>query len=120
MPKEYPRCLRVGEQIRRELTVIIREEIKDPRVKDFSISEVVVSDDLANAKIFYMPFADNSDLADLQKGLQSAATYLRKELGKTLHIRSVPRLTFHYDDSLERSERLEKILAQEKIPPESS
>ena len=113
MPKDYPRSLRVGEQIRRELAVLIRDAVKDPRVKNFSISEVVVSADLSSAKVFYIPYSDHSGIGDLQQGLQSSAPFLRKELGRLLHIRAVPQLNFIYDDSEERSARLEKLLAQQ-------
>ena len=113
MPKDFPRALRVGEQIRRELATLIRYTIKDPRVKNISISEVVVSADLSSAKVFYIPFADISDIANLQAGLQSSAPFLRKELGKLLHIRAVPQLNFIYDDSEERSARLEQLIAQQ-------
>lgn len=113
MPKDYPRSLRVGEQIRRELTVLIRNSLKDPRVTDLTISEVLVSKDLSSAKVFYLPFSNHPDLEGLQAGLQSSAPYLRKELGKLLHIRAIPRLTFCYDDSEERSARLDQLLAQQ-------
>ena len=113
MPKDFPRSLRVGEQIRRELTVLIRETVKDPRVTDFSISEVIVSKDLSSAKIFYSPYSNHSDLEGLQAGLQSSAAFMRKELGKILRMRSIPQLSFHYDDTEERSARLDELLAQQ-------
>ncbi len=112
MPKDFPRSLRVAEQIRRELSVLIRDSIKDPRVNDVSISEVVVTKDLSSAKVYYIPYSNHSDLAGLQKGLQSSAPFLRKELGKLLRMRCIPVLSFIYDDSQERSERLEELLAQ--------
>ena len=113
MPKDFPRSLRVGEQIRRELTILIREAVKDPRVADFSISEVIVSQDLSNAKIFYSPYSDHPDIEGLQAGLQSSAAFMRKELGKILRMRSIPQLAFYYDDTEERSARLEKLLEQQ-------
>ena len=116
MPKDFPRALRVGEQIRRELAVLIRDTIKDPRVKNISISEVIVSADLSSAKVFYLPFSEHSDMDKLRAGLQSSAPFLRKELGKLLHIRAIPQLNFIYDDSEERSARLEWLLAQQSPP----
>lgn len=113
MPKDFPRSLRVGEQIRRELTVLIRAAVKDPRVTDFSISEVVVTKDLSSAKIYYSPYADHPDKEGLQAGLQSSAAFMRKELGKILRMRSIPQLTFYYDDTEERSARLDQLLAQQ-------
>ena len=115
MPKDFPRSLRVAEQIRRELVILLRDTINDPRVKDFSISEVVVSKDLSSAKIYFTPFANNHDLEDLQCGLDSCANYLRKELGKLLHMRMIPVLSFHYDNTPEKSARLEYLLSKERL-----
>ena len=115
MPKDFPRALRVAEQIRRELVVVIRDSVNDPRVKDFSISEVVVSKDLATAKVYFTPYAQNSEADQLQKGLDSCAAYLRKELGRLLRLRVVPTLSFHYDDTLERSARLDDLLSKENL-----
>ena len=115
MPKDFPRSLRVGEQIRRELTTLIRNSVKDPRVIDLIISEVLVSNDLSNAKVFYSPYSNHPDIEGLQAGLQSSAPFLRKELGKLLHIRAIPRLTFCYDDSQEKSARLDQLFAQQHL-----
>lgn len=115
MPKDFPRALRVAEQIRRELVVIIRDSVNDPRVKDFSISDVVVSKDLSTAKVYYTPYTQNVDTDDLQEGLTSCAAFLRKELGKEMRLRVIPQLSFHYDDTLERSARLNDILSKEKL-----
>ena len=119
MPKDFPRSLRVGEQIRRELSTLIRDLIKDPRVTDVSISEVMVSKDLSNAKIYYLPFSRHPDPEGLREGLQSAAPFLRKELGKRLHLRTIPSLSFYYDDSQERSERIENLLTQNSASDET-
>lgn len=113
MPKDFPRALRVGEQIRREIAELLRTEIKDPRVTGFSISEVVVSGDLSRAKVFYAPTLNHENLAELQKGLDSSAPFLRKQLGKILHIRAIPQLTFLYDDSMERYSRMDSLLSKE-------
>ena len=112
MPKDFPRSLRIAEQIRRELSMLIREQVKDPRVTDFSITEVVVSKDLSSAKIFYSPFSDHANVKDLQAGLQSSAAFMRKALGRQLHMRAIPQLIFVYDDTEERSARMEALLAR--------
>ena len=115
MPKDFPRALRVAEQIRRELVVLIRDSVNDPRVKEFSISEVVVSKDLSTAKIYFTPYAQNTEIIELQNGLNSCAAFLRKELGKQMRLRVIPTLSFHYDDTLERSARLDDILSKEHL-----
>ena len=114
MPKDFPRSLRVAEQIHRELTVLLRDQVNDPRVKDFSISEVIVSKDLSIAKVYYSPYAGSSQQNELQAGLDSCSAFVRKELGRLLHMRIIPKISFHFDDVPERSARLEALLAKEK------
>ncbi len=114
MPKDFPRALRVAEQIRRELVVLIRDTINDPRVKDFSISEVVVSKDLSSAKVYFTPYTQNKEVEELQQGLNSCAVFLRKALGKEMRMRVIPNLTFLYDETFERSSRLDKLLSKER------
>ena len=112
MPKDYPRSLRIAEQVHREVAVMLRENINDPRVRDFAITEVVVSKDLSVAKLYYAPYTEAQDLKELKTGLESCASHLRKELGKILHIRIIPK--FIYDDTTKKATRLEEILTKEK------
>ena len=114
MPKDFPRSLRVAEQIHREITILLRDQVNDPRVKDFSISEVIVSKDLSVAKVYYSPYSNVDNQKDLQEGFDSCSAFLRKELGRLLHMRIIPKLSFHFDDIPERSARLEALLAKEK------
>ena len=120
MPKDYPRSLRVSEQLRRELTLLVRNSVRDPRVSEFAISEVVVSKDLSAAKVYYTPYSSNPDLVELQQGLEKATPFLRKELGRLLRLRIVPHLSFVYDDSLDRSSRLDVLLSKNRLPLEES
>lgn len=115
MKKEYPRALRVGEQIHRELALLIRDSVKDPRVNGVILSEVQVSRDLARARVFYTVFGQTGPKDEVQKGLQSAAPFLRKRLGEILHIRVIPELRFEYDTIADQSARLEEIL-RENLP----
>lgn len=117
MPKDFPRSLRVAEQIHRELTVLLRDQVNDPRVKEFSISEVIVNKDMSVAKVYYSQHAGASQQQqELQAGLDSCSAYLRKELGRLLRLRIIPKISFHYDDVPEKSARLEALLAKEKSP----
>ena len=115
MPKDYPRALRVAEQLRRELVILIRDAVHDPRVRDFLISDVIVSKDLSTAKVYYTPYAQNTRIDELQLGLDSCAAFLRKELGKVMRMRNIPVLSFYYDDTLERAARLDDLLSKEKL-----
>lgn len=114
MPKDYPRSLRIGEQIHREIAVMLRDDINDPRVHDLAITEVIVNKDLSVARVYYAQCNDTESRDELQAGLDSCAAHLRKQLGRVLHVRSIPKLVFLFDETNQRSTRLEEILIKEK------
>lgn len=100
---------RVAEQIQRKLALIIQQEIRDPRVPGFiTISGVELSKDFAHAKIYFSAFSANSQ--DAEGVLNTAASYLRKALARTLESRIIPQLHFIYDDSMEKGRRLSEII----------
>jgi ribosome-binding factor A len=110
MPREFSRARRVGEQIQRELAVLIRSEIRDPRLGMVSVSAVEVSRDLAHAKVFFSTLGDAGAADRSLEVLNGAAPYLRHLLGKRLVLRSVPQLHFHQDHSLEEGARLSALI----------
>ncbi len=116
--KEYSRVQRLGEQIRRELSDLIRREVKDPRVGMVTISEVVVSTDLAHAKVFYTLLGDDKAHADTQRGLERAAGFLRSQLAHRLNIRQTPELRFVFDASQERAIALDALISEARARDE--
>lgn len=98
---EY-RLIRLGEQIRGEIAnLILRGDIKDPRVNQFlTINRVEVVSDLAYAKVFVSTFMADNQLAKGVAGLQSAAGFIQSSIAKKLRIRQFPKLTFVADTSL--------------------
>ncbi len=101
MAKEYPRSYRVADQIQQELAVLIRDELKDPRVSSLlTISSVDVSRDLSIAKV-YFTLMDSSGREDTLEALTSGSGFLRRCLGRRMSLRVVPQLRFHYDSSIE-------------------
>jgi len=111
MPKEFSRTRRVGEQLKRELAELIRAEIDDPRMAMVSMTAVEVSRDLAHAKVYVTILIDPAERAELVAGLNQAAPLLRRELGRRMHIRTVPQLKFFYDESVEAGARLASLIA---------
>lgn len=109
MPNNSNRPKRVAKLIQHELTLLLRHEAKDPRFNAVTITEVDVSPDLKNAKI-YFTLLDELKKEETQKALNKAAGYLRRELAPILQLRVVPQLFFHYDDSLIRAEKISKLL----------
>ncbi|OYY93405.1 MAG: ribosome-binding factor A [Hydrogenophilales bacterium 28-61-23] len=108
MSNNNPRSRRVAEQIRQELASILMREMKDPRVVGVSFTAVDVTSDLEHAKVWFTTF--NPDNQAALKGLASAAGFLRSELAKRMSIRTVPKLNFHYDESVERGAHLSNLI----------
>ncbi|MDR1709198.1 MAG: 30S ribosome-binding factor RbfA [Candidatus Accumulibacter sp.] len=108
--RSFSRRERVGEQIRRDLAELIRVELKDPRVGMVSLTGVDVSPDYAHAKVYFSTLAGREHLESTLAGLQQAASFLRRELGKRLSLRGTPELRFVYDESLERGADLSELI----------
>lgn len=130
MTKGFSRKDRVNEQIRRELADLIRTELKDPRVGMVSLTDVEVTPDYAHARVYFSTLAAADNLQAVQTGLQNAAGFLRRELGRRIRIHTTPQLHFVFDQSLERGADLSKLIDEAAAlsersenpepPPESS
>ncbi|OOG22207.1 ribosome-binding factor A [Thioalkalivibrio denitrificans] len=112
MPRDFSRTERVGDQIQRELADLIRLEVKDPRVGMVTLAGVEVTRDLAHAKVWFTVLGSEQQVADTTEGLQRAAGFLRRELGRRMRLRAVPHLHFQYDDTQERGARLSALIDQ--------
>jgi len=120
MPKDFPRSLRIAEQIQRELSDIIRLELKDPRITGMiTITDVEVTQDYAHAKVFFTQLGDADRAKETEKALQRAAGFFRSELAHRLRLRNVPQLKFEYDVSVERGMRLARLI-DEAVAGDSS
>jgi len=110
MPKDFPRARRIADQIQRELSDIIRLELKDPRVGLVTITGVEVTRDNAHAKVFFTALGEPVQQEAASRALSRAAGFLRSELAKRMKLRTVPQLRFDYDVSVERGVRLSKLI----------
>ena len=104
------RATRVGEQIQKEIALILLEKVKDPRVRDVTITGTRLSNDLKLAKIYFSVFGEDINLRDTLKGLDSAKGYIKREIGVRLALKYVPDIIFKYDLSLESGNRMEKLI----------
>ena len=113
MAREYARTDRVGQQIQKEIAVILMREIKDPRLSMTTVSAVEVTRDLAYAKVFVTFFNDNADevKASLEV-LAEAEGFIRSLLGKRLRARIMPHLRFIYDSSMSEGVRMSALVDQ--------
>jgi len=109
MPKPFARTDRISAQLRRELGTLVRAIVSENRLPSVSVSDVEVTRDLAHAKVYVMALQPERS-AEAVKGLQAASGELRFRLARTVNLRHVPELHFHYDDSMDRGERIDALL----------
>lgn len=105
------RIERVNHLLREELASLLLRSAKDPRLAPVSIMAVKATPDLKYATV-YVRAGGEEALADALRGLESAEGYLRRELGRRLHLRRIPELSFEADRTLEHAHRIETLLRQ--------
>jgi ribosome-binding factor A len=108
--KDNPRARRLGEQIQRELGEMLRRDVKDERIGNVTITAVSVTGDLRTARVYYLVFGKDGPDPKVQRGLESAAGFLRNALSKSLMIRYTPTLSFELDTSIEHGVRLTQLI----------
>lgn len=105
------RGVRVADQIQKDLSELIAFELKDPRVGMITLSEVQLTPDYAHAKIFFTTLKDDKEsIKNTLAGLTAAAGYLRNQLGKRLHIHTLPQLHFVHDTSTMRGMEMSALI----------
>jgi ribosome-binding factor A len=110
MAKDNPRARRLGEQIQRELGDLLRRDVKDERIGNVTITAVSVTGDLRTARVYYLVFGRDGPDPKVQRGLESAAGFLRNALSRSLMIRYTPTLSFELDTSIEHGVRLTQLI----------
>ena len=110
---QFKRKDRVGDQIKKEVSQIIQRELKDPGIGFVTITDVELSPDLKNAKIFYSVLGDEQKRQSSDQALQRAVFFIQHEIGRKMRLKYTPKIKFVYDRSLEKGARIEKAL--EKI-----
>ena len=99
----------MGEQVRRELADILRRDVRDPRVAGVSLTDVEVSPDYAHAVVFFSCL-DAAQVPVATEGLGRAAGFLRSQLAQRIKLYATPELRFVYDVSIERGDRLSRLI----------
>lgn len=113
MPRRLPR---LNEQLKREISRILRSEVRDPRVGAPTVTGVDVTSDLSIARVHVRLAGTEEERARGLQGLEAAAPFVRRLLGEDLRIRRVPELRFVEDRTLETATRIEEIL-RKVLPP---
>ncbi|NUO75616.1 30S ribosome-binding factor RbfA [Lysobacter sp. 5GHs7-4] len=114
--KSFHRTDRVAAQLRRELGTLVREAVREHGLPSVSVSDVEITRDLAHAKVFVTALQEERS-REAVKALKELSKELRYQLGKAMKLRHVPELHFHYDDSVDRGERIDNLLRD--LPPQA-
>ncbi|HBG50844.1 30S ribosome-binding factor RbfA [Candidatus Macondimonas diazotrophica] len=112
MPREYPRTVRVAEQLRQELSQLIREEVSDPRLGPVTVTSVQVARDFSHAKVFVSFLGQSAGIDEKLAILQHAARALQGLLGRRLRLRVIPSLHFQYDEVLDYGQRMDALITK--------
>jgi ribosome-binding factor A len=110
MPREFTRNQRLGAQLQRSLSELLRFETKDPGLADVSLTAVELSKDLSVAKIYFSLLNPDDNPQPALEGLQRASGFLRRRLGTELTVRHVPELRFVHDDSVAHGVEISRLI----------
>ncbi len=105
---------RIGELLREELSQIIGYELKDPQLGLVTITHVKVSRDLRHAKVYVSTLGTPEESRQTVERLNHAAAFIRRQLYPRLHLKTIPELVFHYDETIARAARIDDLLYEEK------
>jgi ribosome-binding factor A len=114
----YRRADRVSESIKREVSVMLVQEVKDPAIHFVTVTAVETTDDLRFAKIFVSILGDEATRQETLQGLERAKGFLRGEIGRRLQLRYTPELQFRFDKSIDHAMKIKGILDKIKPPEE--
>ncbi len=114
MKERSQRCQRIGDQLRGEISAMLQRDIKDPRIGFVTIMDVEVSPDLSHATVYFTVFGSEEEKAETLSGLQSTASFMRREMGRRLHLKRIPQLHFRYDKTTDKGSHMEEIFGRIK------
>ena len=106
------RTKRVSRLLIQVISEVVFKEVKDPRVKNVTVSDVTMSRDLKNARVYVEVFG--GDITEVLEGLNKAAGFIQMRIAQTLKLKFTPKITFYKDTSFDNAQRIEKILKEER------
>lgn len=104
------RANRVAEQMKKEMGDILSRKIKDPRVGFVTVTDVQVTGDLQQAKVFISIYGDDAQQEETLVGLTKSKGFIRSEIGQRIRLRKTPEISFEIDEAIEYGNRIERIL----------
>jgi ribosome-binding factor A len=110
--KTYPRSERVSSKIWEEISQVLMREVKDPRIKNITITDVKMNNDLKKARIYYCLPGNDIQRQDAASGLKSAMGFIKREMASRLDLRYMPEFQFYFDKSFDHSSRIDQLFEQ--------
>jgi len=108
------RAVRVGDQILKEISLLLLEKVKDPRVNGVTITGISLSNDLKLARVYYSVIGEENQIVKAQAGLDSAKGFIKRKMGSRLSLRYIPEISFVHDPSLESGSYMDRLLDELK------
>lgn len=109
---ERLRTSRVAEQMKKEISEIVNQKLKDPRIGFVTITDVQLTNDLQQATVFISVLGNEKEKEATLSGLHKATGFIRTEVGRAIRLRKTPEITFKYDESHEYGNRIDSILKE--------
>ena len=103
------RSRRISEMIHHEIAAILGREMRDPRIKNVTVTAVKLADDLGYGKIYYSVQGTEAEKKEIKEALQHALGFFRTKLGERLDLKYVPQLKFYYDETIAHADRMEEL-----------
>ena len=105
------RTMQVADRVKQELSILLIEEISDPRLDGIFITDVSVDRELAYANVYISAIEGLGRSKEVLAGLKHAQGFIRRELSHLIHLRTFPQLRFYWDVTPERADHIEQLLA---------
>jgi ribosome-binding factor A len=113
------RSQRLGEEIREAVARVIADGLNDPRIGFVTVTRASLTADLRTARVYVGVLGSDEQRAKTLAGLGAAAGFIRRELGRRIRVRHIPELSFHYDSGLDATDRVARLLEENRTAPES-
>jgi ribosome-binding factor A len=114
MPGEGRRPERVAEAVLREVSALLYRDLKDPRLRGVTLTDVKITPDLRHARVYFSHLEGAQRAKEAVDGFRSAAGFIRQKIGRGLGLRYSPELEFEYDATIERAARIDALLRKEQ------
>jgi ribosome-binding factor A len=109
------RAVRVGDQVLREIAVLLLEKVEDPRVGGVTLTGIEMTNDLKEGRVFYSAIGGEEEIRKAKQGLDSARGFIKREIGRRLSLRYVPEIIFVHDPTLEKGSRMDRLFDKLRV-----